>query len=60
MTKIYCNVSNHFRKYKNLYFQKKHKVFLLFVVSTVMIKKNKEESSEILKILGLITSKAEY
>ena len=42
------------------YIFKKNKVFLLFVVSTVMIKKNKEESIEILKILGLITNKAEY
>ena len=60
MTKIYCNVSNNFRKFENVYFQKKNKVFLLFVISTVMIKKNKEESIEILKILGLITNKAEY
>ena len=42
------------------YILKKNKVFLLFVISTVMIKKNKEESIEILKILGLITNKAEY
>ena len=42
------------------YIFKKNKVFLLFVISTVMIKKNKEESIEILKILGLITNKAEY
>ena len=42
------------------YIFKKNKVFLLFVISMVMIKKNKEESIEILKILGLITNKAEY
>ena len=29
MTKIYCNVSNNFRKFENVYFQKKQGLFII-------------------------------
>ena len=64
--KIYCNVCNKYRKFKKLeiscILKKAFKSFLFFTVSVVMNMKKifKEESMEILKILGLITNIEEY
>ena len=63
---MYCNFAiniENLRKLKYYMSFKKHQVFLLFMVSVVMNMKKifkEEESTKILKILGLITNKEEY